>query len=218
MIYFYSGTNGSGKSLHTARIIYNRLFVQKKDVIANFCINMNVYHSKSKKGKFFYVNNRDISPQLLKDYAKKFHIANKESQTLVVLDECSIKFSPRRFNDKDRLDWLEFFDQHRHFGYDFILISLKDRKIDRQIRDILEYDVVHRKANRFKILKFFPFPVFIAVYNWYGVNVKDHVEFFTYRKRYGKFYDTFKDFNDLDEQGSILLDLVYSNDNLENNS
>ncbi|HBF9225106.1 TPA: hypothetical protein KO270_003874 [Clostridioides difficile] len=218
MIYFYSGTNGSGKSLHTARIIYNRLFIQKKDVIANFGINMDIYNSKKKKGRFFYVNNVDLTPKLLKDYARKIHIPGKEGQTLVVIDECSLKFSPRRFNDKDRLFWLEFFDQHRHFGFDFILISIKDRKIDRQIRDILEYDVVHRKVNRFKFLKFFPISVFIAVYTWYGVNVKDHSEFFIYRKKWGKFFDSYKDFNSYDDKNNELLDLVYSNDNLENNS
>ena len=41
MIYFYSGTPGSGKSLHVARDIYNRLNLNKKypSVIANFTIN-----------------------------------------------------------------------------------------------------------------------------------------------------------------------------------
>ena len=39
MIYFYSGTPGSGKSLHCAKDIYNKLFVKKQNVIANFEIN-----------------------------------------------------------------------------------------------------------------------------------------------------------------------------------
>ena len=51
MIYFYSGTPGSGKSLHCARDIYNKLFIKKENVIANFPINEKILAKKKKKGK-----------------------------------------------------------------------------------------------------------------------------------------------------------------------
>ena len=62
MIYFYSGTPGSGKSLHCARDIYNKLFIKKENVIANFPINEQMLNKKKKKGKFaitfsFLINN-----------------------------------------------------------------------------------------------------------------------------------------------------------------
>ena len=41
MIYLYSGTPGSGKSLHTARVIKNTLMMGKP-VIANIPINVNL--------------------------------------------------------------------------------------------------------------------------------------------------------------------------------
>ena len=46
MIYFYSGTPGSGKSLHVAKDIYTKLFINKGNVIANFDINRQVYNKK----------------------------------------------------------------------------------------------------------------------------------------------------------------------------
>lgn len=60
MIYFYTGTPGSGKSLHMASVIYDAI-LSGKNVIANFEINES-YFAKSKHperlGKFVYVNNR----------------------------------------------------------------------------------------------------------------------------------------------------------------
>ena len=39
MIYFYSGTPGSGKSLNVARDIYQKLVYRKQNVITNMQIN-----------------------------------------------------------------------------------------------------------------------------------------------------------------------------------
>ena len=49
MIYLYSGTPGSGKSLHTARDIRDALRLRKMPVIANFDIN----HGTRNYGKLF---------------------------------------------------------------------------------------------------------------------------------------------------------------------
>ena len=71
MIYFYSGTPGSGKSLHCAKDIYNKLFVKKQNVIANFEINEKILNKKKKRGCFEYVSNLQMSPTYFVDYAKK---------------------------------------------------------------------------------------------------------------------------------------------------
>ena len=86
MIYFYSGTPGSGKSLNVARDIYNKLFLKKQNVIANFDINRDIYNKKKKKGEFFYVPNNELTPEFFYQYAKDHHKLGKESQTLVVID------------------------------------------------------------------------------------------------------------------------------------
>lgn len=61
MIYFYTGTPGSGKSLHMASEIYDALW-KGKNVIANFEINDHYFDNAKhpeKLGKFIYVSNTD---------------------------------------------------------------------------------------------------------------------------------------------------------------
>lgn len=198
MIYFYSGTPGSGKSLHVARDIYNRLNFNRKypNIIANFDINKSMI--KNKNANFLYKDNEDLSPDFFIEYSRENHTFGKENQTLVVVDECSLIWNSRDWNVKGqkvtRNDWLKFFVQHRKLGYNFILVSQNYRQIDRQIRALIEYEVTHRKVNNFKIGKLLPMSTFIAIYRWYGVNEKLGSEFFTYKKKWGKFYDTYNTF------------------------
>lgn len=195
MIYLYSGTPGSGKSLHVARDIYNRLNLRKKNnrVIANFMINEKMI--KGKGAEFIYKDNSELSVSYLVQFAMDNHKLGKENQTLVVVDECQVVWNAREWQqNSDRMEWIKFFTQHRKLGYNFIVISQNDRMIDRQIRALFEYNVIHRKLNNFKIGKLLPFKTFIAVEYWYGVNEKLGVEFFTYRKKWGKFYDSYGTF------------------------
>lgn len=199
MIHFYSGTPGSGKSLHVARDIYNRLNYNKKypNVICNFNININMI--KNKKAKFIYKDNSDLTVDFLVKYAIENHVLGKENQTLVVVDECSVIWNARSWQSSfNRDEWLKFFVQHRKLGYNFILISQNDRQIDRQIRSLFEYNIIHRKINNFKIGRLIPVPVFIAVTYWYGVNEKLNNEIFFYRKKWGKLYDSYGTF-EIDE-------------------
>lgn len=199
MIYFYSGTPGSGKSLNVARDIYNKLFLKKQNVIANFDINREIYNKKKRKGQFFYVPNNELTPEFFYQYAKDYHQLGKENQTLVVIDECQLLFNPRNWQDKYRINWINFFTQHRKWGYNFILISQFDRLVDRQIRALFEYEVKHRKVNNFKVAKLLPVSTFVAVEYWYGVTERVGAEFFTYKKKYGRLYDTFKNFEEKKE-------------------
>lgn len=207
MIYFYSGTPGSGKSLHVARDIYFRLNRNKKypNVIANFMINKEMI--KNKKAKFIYKDNSELTVEFLLNYALENHKEGIENQTLVVVDECSVIWNSRSWmKDKDRMEWLKFFVQHRKLGYNFILIAQNDRQVDRQIRSIFEYEIKHRRVNNFKIGQLFPVPVFAAITYWYGVNERLGVEFFTYRKKWGKFYDSYGTF----EMDTGLMEMAKS--------
>ena len=150
MIEFYSGTPGSGKSLHVAKRIWIKLFIKKQNVIANFNINQELYNKKKKKGMFDYITNMELTPDYLIEYALLNHKPGIENQTLVVIDECQLMFNSRDWQNKNRMAWIEFFTLHRHYGYNFILVSQMDRLVDRQIRALFEYDVVHRKINNFK--------------------------------------------------------------------
>lgn len=222
MIYLYSGTPGSGKSYHAAKQIYDNLFVNK-NVIANFEINTAVaamtpygylkyilhkklnikfkkYNQFRKSGKFIYRDNSEITPQYFIEYAKENHKSHREGQTLVVIDECGVIFNPRSWDNTKRLEWIKFFSMHRHYGFDFILISQSDRMIDRQIRCLLEYDVKHRDAKNFgfygKIFSLlFRNHFFAAITYWYGIKEKCGIEFLLVRNRIFDLYDTFKVFD-----------------------
>lgn len=208
MIYLYTGTPGSGKSLNVARDIYNRLNRNKKypSVIANFTINKKMI--KNKKARFLYKDNSDLTVEFLLDFAIKNHTLGIENQTLVVVDECQVIWNAREWqSNTNRMDWIKFFTQHRKLGYNFIVIAQNDRMIDKQIRSLFEYEIMHRKLNNFKIGRILPMSTFIAVSRWYGVNEKLGVEFFSYRKKWGNFYDSYGTF----ELDSSLMNLINDN-------
>lgn len=202
MINLYTGTPGAGKSLHVSQIVYSRLRYSKKDVMANFDINLDVvskslFKKNIRIGNFTYVDNKYLSVEYLLSYAKKNHILGKENQTLLIIDECQVFFNPREFGKKDRLGWINFFSQHRKLGYEVILITQMDRLLDRQIRGLVEYEIKHRKVNNFKIGKLLPFPTFCAITYWYNVRERLNSEFFIFKKKFNDLYDSYKMFEDL---------------------
>ena len=198
-VYLYSGTPGSGKSLHVVKDIRDKL-LRGGNVIANFPINLdNIKPRKNKKlGIFKYVDNDDLTVQYLFNFYKKYHVKGKEKQTLLVIDECQTKFDPRDFRDKSRKSFNRFFSLHRKLGFNVILVSQNDRLVDRQIRCNIEYNVIHRKVNNYKFGRFIPFPVFIAIEYWYGAKLKCNSNMFFYNKKLGSLYDTFMIFNEKD--------------------
>ena len=204
MIEMYTGTPGSGKSLHCAKTSYWKL-THGKNVIANFDINMTSFKKSKKLGRFVYIDNSDLTPEYLVDYALNNHRRSTsghitEGQTVVIIDECQIMFNCREWQANNRQRWATFFTQHRKFGYDIILITQFDRLVDRQIRSLVEYEVLHRKASNFKTLGWLiglPFKgnVFIAITSWYGMHEKTDSEWFVLRKKYARLYDSYKIFN-----------------------
>lgn len=198
MIYLYSGTPGSGKSLHVASLLYWKLRA-KKMCIANFNFNA----AKCKKNpEFVYIDNEKMNPDCLKkmsfDYFKSHKF--KEGAITLIIDECQLLFNAREWNKKGRSEWLSFFTQHRKYGYDIILICQFDLMIDRQIRSLIEYEFIHRKVSNFglfgKIFSlFFGGNLFVSVKVWYPLKEKVGSEFFRAKKFYYKLYDSYSDFS-----------------------
>ena len=229
MIYFYSGTPGSGKSLHVARDILIKTRLKRQNVITNMNINYEyIYTSGIKKtinkilsffrihkqlstkrkkhGIIYQVENEKITPELFYQYALKFHKRGKEGQTLIVLDEAQMIFSPSQVklkcqeNARYRVEWLDFFTQHRHLGYNIIMVSQFDMLIDPQIRYLFEYDVKHKKANNYKIgwlFTLFRMQLFVGSCYWYGMRLHNYSEFFVFQKKYATIYDSYKKFDDM---------------------
>lgn len=195
MIYLYSGTPGSGKSLHTARVIYNTLML-KKPVICNFPLNTSVLKNPH---LFSYVGDSALTPDFLVEYSVEFFRGRsvREGQILLVIDEAQRLFNARDWNKSDRDGWNTFFQLHRHYGYDIVLVAQFDRMLDRQIRSLVEYEQVHRKVSNFgwkgKLLcALMVAPsLFVAVKVWYPMKERVSSEFFRYSRKYGRMYDTY---------------------------
>ena len=207
MISLYSGTPGSGKSCHAAREIALRL--QRKDsvVIGNFYFNIKAV--KKCKGVYLYVPNHRLDPDKLLRFSRRLskHLGRRlrEGEVKIYIDEAQLLFNSREYASPDRRAWLSFFSQHRHYGYDVILLAQFDRMLDRQIRGLIEYEHVHRKvANSGLMGAFVSFlfrgNLFVCIEKWYPI--KETIEtsfFFTSKYIYG-LYDSYNHFELVDEK------------------
>lgn len=204
MIELYTGTPGSGKSLHCADVIYNRI-MRGKTVIANFDINMSVFPKARRLGTYICKDNWDLTPQWLMQYAvdqakrsKNGHI--KEGQFLLIIDECQIMFNSRDWQAKNRMEWCVFFTQHRKYGFNIILITQYDRMIDRQIRALVEYHVIHRKINNCGLFGTIVGllcggKLFVAVSKWYSEKMSLGSQWFRFKRKYARLYDSYRIFS-----------------------
>lgn len=196
MIDLFSGTPGSGKSLHLARMIMYRVKFGKT-VICNFNINTTAI-KKASCDNFIYKDNSKLTPQYLMQFAKDYWGGKKvvEDSIMVVIDESQMLFNSRDYNKKDRMDWLKFFSIHRHFGFYIVLVAQFDRMLDRQIRSLVENEYIHRKVNNYGFAgKFIGLlcggTCFVCVKYWYPMRTRLSADFFLGHKKYYKVYDSY---------------------------
>lgn len=188
-----SGTPGSGKSLHA---VFEALDWLKfgKNVITNFPLTYDKYLKKQIKGDYEYWKNSDITPQNLSEYAKEHHKPGTKPQTLVIVDEASMMFNARDFGRKDRMEWIYFLANHRHFNFDIILIAQNDKMLDKQIRGLIEYDIKHRSLSNFNFItllisKLFG-GLFFCVSYWYPIRQCNGKSIIRFNRRKASCYDT----------------------------
>lgn len=203
VISFYSGTPGSGKSLHVAERLY--WWIRSgKPCICNF--NIDISRIKGHRAKRFeYVDNQGLTPEYLIQYAQEYISetgAVREGSILLVIDECQLLFNSRDWGHSGRAGWLKFFTMHRHLGYDIILVAQFDRMIDRQIRCLIEYEYIHRKVSNYgwkgKLFSLvFLGNLFVCVKTWYPLKEKVGSEFFRAKKFYYSLYDTYVMFENI---------------------
>lgn len=205
MIYLYSGTPGSGKSYHATFDIWQKLRRKDKNrVICNYQLSI----PSQFPGHFDYWDNSEITIDKLMSYAAEHHRRGIEGQTLLVIDEAQCIFNSRDWNSgggkvhlalkksDSRMDWIKFFSQHRHLGYNIILVAQSDKMLDKQIRMLIEYDVKHLKINN-GFFAFLPFTCFLAVEKWYGQQMKLSSQVLRYRKKIAHMYDSYVLFDNL---------------------
>lgn len=211
MIKLYSGTPGSGKSLHLARRIYYTL-KSGRPVIANFEIDLSKINRKHpERLRFRYFPNRagagetQLSPANLIAFSREYFGKKrvKEEHIFLVIDECQIIFNSRSWQHEGRAEWLTFFSQHRKYGYEIILVAQFDGMVDKQIRSLIEYDYKHRKISNFGLAgkifgALFLGRLFCAVCYWYPINERLSAEWFLASSRYYRIYDTYRQFDNSD--------------------
>ena len=206
MIKLYSGTPGSGKSLHTAKGIWDSLRMRKCVVIGNFYVNTKKIPKC--KGTYLYVPNDRLTPDRLRHFSVRYaHYLGrerlKEGELLLLIDEAQLLFNSREWQNIGRLGWLSFFSQHRHYGYDVILMAQFDRMLDRQVRGLIEYETIHRKVSRagkigFVVGLLCGNQLYIAVEQWYPLKEKVGSNFFVGNKKLFDIYDSYNHFDGFD--------------------
>lgn len=192
MIYLYTGTPGSGKSLHAAEdVFYQRM--RGGVTIANCPFNESGFLA-SKKAQFWQLPD---DPARLIDFSKDYFKSHRfrEEELLIVIDECQLIFNARTWNDSSRKDWIRFFTQHRKYGYKIILITQFAQMIDKQIRALVEIEVIHRKASSLGFVMscisfFFGGRLHLASYNYSGMHMHLKTKFFLRNPLYESMYNT----------------------------
>ncbi|HEX5519995.1 MAG TPA: zonular occludens toxin domain-containing protein [Candidatus Nitrosocosmicus sp.] len=202
VIELFTGFPGGGKSFNATKIgtqLADGRF-HDKYVIANFPIKPKKTlfsrwrKVKENKPRWIYKTNEELTVQYLVQLSIDKGWVDKESSALIIFDEAGIPFNSRAWNAKDRMEWIQFLSQHRKFGYDVIFITQDGKMIDRQIRSLAEYEVVHRKMNNmfaFKWLSLFRITLFACVSYWNGERFgKGQLRLQVYNKKTALRYDS----------------------------
>lgn len=218
MILLYSGTPGSGKSYHATRDIYDTVVFKKQPVIANYMLDFQGVDDAEQR--FTYCENRELTPDFLVAFADDYWRGNAfaEDGILCVIDECQLLWNSRtwderksnvKYSDSERMKWLEFFSQHRKYGYKIILIAQDDCMIDKQFRVLLEYEVNHRNCSNYGIFGFMLNVLtfgkhFLAVRYYYGKRDRLDSSFIRFRKKYSRLYNSYTAFERQRESANAL--------------
>lgn len=202
MIELYSGTPGSGKSLHIAKEIRSRLRMFDRIIIGNFYVNQKVIPKT--KGQYLYIANDRLTPDRLLKFSRRLsaHLGRrlKEGEIFLVIDEAQLLFNSREWQNVAKSGWLSFFSQHRHYGYNVVLIAQFDRMLDRQVRSLIEYEVVHRKISRAGFMGFIvgllcKDNLYVAVTRWYPLHERLEGNFFFGTSKLFQIYDSYNHFD-----------------------
>ncbi len=215
MIDLWTGTPGSGKSLHMAHQIKDDLR-WGKNVISTSAIDtklcfmsgfaewlfnltkgkIRLYKPDKREHNFHYIDIKDITPDYLYEFAARHHKFGKEHQTIVYLDECVAIFSPTVLTEKVWNEWDTFFRKHRHIGYDVVLIPQSPRLISRKVKEYAEHEVKHYNRKNHGLFGLFLSLVLGSLFSysvcWRGTREAPLSQgFFMYKPLYGQMYNSY---------------------------
>lgn len=149
MITCFTGTPGSGKSLHVAKELRDHLRRRNTLTITNYPINP----PSGTRSELVCLDSVDFGLldvlDAYQEWRDRTGLPVKEGQVLLVIDECQLVFSNRDWQKPDRKAWISFFTQHRKLGFNVYLVVQDLGMVDKQIRSIIEYECNHFKAGLF---------------------------------------------------------------------
>ena len=202
-IYLYSGTPGSGKSLHAANDIRLALNRKNRPVLGNFELSQ-VAPVKS-RDNYLYIPNEVLTPEKVTEYATEYWEtggrAFREDWIYLVIDEAQLIFNSREWNRdmQRRMAWLEFLSQHRKYGVKVILLAQDAKMIDNQFRMLIEYECHHRKLSNFGLVgrlvgTLFLGRLYLWIMTYYSMNEVLEREFYLASNKDFAMYDSYKRF------------------------
>lgn len=205
MIDIYTGTPGSGKSLHVASRLCG-LLRSNHLVITNFEVDRK--RIPNPEMLVILDNSRLKNPKavrgIIDDYWQSVDKPVHEGAIVLFIDEAQLLFNSREWSKTQGSGWISFFTQHRKFGLDIVLVAQFMEMIDRQVRSLIEYEYIHRKVSNFGgmgliagfvmfLINCFTFgKLFVAVKIWVPLKQRVGAEFYIARPGLYKIYDTYK--------------------------
>ncbi|MEX2105929.1 MAG: zonular occludens toxin domain-containing protein [Solirubrobacterales bacterium] len=203
MISLVSGPPGNGKSFYAIRKVTQALD-EGKPVAGNVELRQGWPQKLARHNWVFWLR-RLARRKFLREAGNRYHYTEDlgelfrirlrgegEGRGLMVLDEAHNWMNARSWSARDREEIVRFFTQHRKLGWDVILIAQHPEMIDKQVRNLCEYNIYLRnlKKARWGGLPIFPVNLFLAVWCWHSaqrVVVKREVFPLSWRK---DLYDT----------------------------
>lgn len=204
-IHVYTGTPGSGKSLHAASDIrYELTRKYPRPIIANFDLSNDAPVPYDAKGALYhYVPNEDMSASLICDIADRYWRDTdrpfKEDYITLVLDECQLLFNSRLWSQRNRMEYLEFLSQSRKYGIKVVLIAQATKMIDNQFRMLIEVEHNHRRITSmgpvgYVVAAPFGQRLFLEVRYLYQANERLGMRLFRARRADMAMYDSYARF------------------------
>lgn len=209
MISVFSGTPGSGKSAHLARVVRHALNRREpRLVIANFPLAPDA--PVRQRDTYIYVPNSKLDAGRVRETCALWWRTHdfREDSIIFALDEVQMLFNSREWSQKGnkRMEWLELLSQSRKEGMQVILVAQNLMMIDNQFRMLVEYDVIHRKVGNYGVfgwLLALPFAGRLCVTNRVYVPLKEKLDsdWMVISKRDIRMYDSYARFEHRDGGG-----------------
>lgn len=212
MIALVTGTPGSGKTLYTCRRIEHAILAGKMvatnvvlvedwaDRIARSSPLLRLY-PRLRRRRIATWRSRLVYVETVDDLARvrlstTGYEKRLEGRGVAVLDEAGEFLDARAWSEdrEQRKRTNRWFQQHRKLGWDVYLIAQQPELVDKQVRELAEYEVRLRNLRRFRVagVPLAPFNLFLALWGWHGVRSPRPMrkEVFTLSRRTAGLYNT----------------------------